>query len=400
MDCLNYLSDDDEIDEKPSVIIDYWSSDNHPVKIDILQQFNAAPQPLIKVSKSATSSVSSMILSNHPPLGPKSPFSSDSQTSKKNGHNVTDVFIDDFFFNKSYNDYSSNNESYKVIDNVPKSKEKKRKYYDDNKDIQGDDLYKGPWAPIANLPEIMPTADEKIVQTECSSNFRASKDICDVVIPNNMYIVEPEKEDEKWEKLNERKQSFVLPPRPCRGDIAVNAKSTFHGNEEKDYLGRSWNSVPSELKHASEQSHESFIPSKCTHKFVGHSKGVQVIELFPKFGHLLLSGCLDGKLKIWDVVNTKKVLRTYEGHTEGVRSVHMSNDGSQFLSSGFDRYVRLWDLETGQAVSTFTNRKMNYQVKFYPNDNNVFLCAASDNRIYQWDCRTGKIIQGKFCLFP
>lgn len=44
---------------------------------------------------------------------------------------------------------------------------------------------------------------------------------------------------------------------------------------------------------------------------------------------------------------------------------------------------RLWDVETGQAKATFTNRKMGYQVKFYPRDNNIFLMAASDNKIYQ-----------------
>jgi pre-mRNA-processing factor 17 len=54
-------------------------------------------------------------------------------------------------------------------------------------------------------------------------------------------------------------------------------------------------------------------------------------------------------------------MRTYGGHSEAVRSIHMSNEGSTFLSSGFDRYVRLWDVETGAATATFSNRKMHYQ---------------------------------------
>lgn len=392
MDCLNYLNDDEsyEISDTPGT-----NDKMQPVKIEILKSLNAAPHSLIKASK--PSAVPSSGISNGPNLGPKSPFSSDwnSETSKQLNENV---FIDDYFFNQSYNDYNVSNQSSNSNERLMKNKDKKRKH--NNEGVILTDDSKGPWDPMENLPEITSAHKTDValdVQAQNSSVSCDSKaDVSDVEIPNNMYIIEPEKEDEKWEKLNERKQSFVLPPRPRRGDIAVNAKTVFHGNEEKDYLGRPWNYVPSELKNSSEQSHESFIPSKCIKKFVGHSKGVQVIELFPKYGHLLLSGSLDGKLKIWDVVNSKNVLRTYEGHTEGVRSVHMSNDGLQFLSSGFDRYVRLWDLETGQAVSTFSNRKMNYQVKFYPNDNNVFLCAASDNRIYQWDCRTGTIIQGVF----
>jgi pre-mRNA-processing factor 17 len=53
----------------------------------------------------------------------------------------------------------------------------------------------------------------------------------------------------------------------------------------------------------------------------------------------------------------------------------------------------LWDVESGQAKSTFCNRKMGYQVKFHPTDNNIFLMAASDNKIYQWDVRTGAVCQ-------
>jgi WD40 repeat protein len=36
----------------------------------------------------------------------------------------------------------------------------------------------------------------------------------------------------------------------------------------------------------------------------------------------------------------------------------MSNTGSHFLSTGFDRYIRYWDVETGQAAGTYSNRKI------------------------------------------
>lgn len=159
-----------------------------------------------------------------------------------------------------------------------------------------------------------------------------------------------------------------------------------------DYQGKPWCDPPSGVR-ADGGDHNCFIPKKCIKKYTGHTKGVQAIEFFPGTGHLLLSGSMDGKCKIWDVLSDRNCKRTYSGHTEGVRSIHMGKTGSEFLSSSFDRYIRLWDTETGQAKGTFCNRKMGYQVKFFPNDNNIFLVAASDNKIYQWDARTGAVCQ-------
>ena len=94
--------------------------------------------------------------------------------------------------------------------------------------------------------------------------------------------------------------------------------------------------------------------------------------------------CFDSKCKIWDTSEDFKVRRTFGGHSEGVRSVQFSNTGEQFLSSGFDRFIRLWDVETGSAAATFSNRKMAYCVKFYPRDNHLFIAACSDNKVRSW----------------
>lgn len=253
----------------------------------------------------------------------------------------------------------------------------------------GDEMA-GPWAPLPEVDTVVPVltlASSEETAAESAEGARVDGSAIAVTekaseeppaeekapVDPTMHIVEPDEEAEMWEKVNERKMTFTLPPRPPRGSVAGPAKSTFHGPAEVDYQGRPWTAPPSGVRPEEEfGSHECFIPKKCIRKFTGHTKGVQGIEFFPRTGHLLLSGSLDGKCKIWDVYEDRNVRRTYAGHDEAVRSINLSNDGSKFLSSAFDRYVRLWDVETGQVVGTYSNRKMAYQVRFYPRDNNCF----------------------------
>jgi hypothetical protein len=108
-----------------------------------------------------------------------------------------------------------------------------------------------------------------------------------------------------------------------------------------------------------------------------------VIKLFPKYGHLILSGSADTKVKIWDVHNARNCKRTYMGHTGGVKDVEFTNDGLKFLSCSFDRRTKLWDTETGACLGDYTNGKMANCAKFYPLDQNVFLLGSSSNSIVQ-----------------
>ncbi|KAL8111856.1 uncharacterized protein LOC141666458 isoform X1 [Apium graveolens] len=169
-------------------------------------------------------------------------------------------------------------------------------------------------------------------------------------------------------------------------------KSTFHGKEERDYQGRSWIAPPKDAKASNEHC---YIPKRLVHTWSGHTKGVSAIRFFPKYGHLILSAGMDSKVKIWDVFNSGKCLRTYMGHSKAVRDISFCNDGTKFLTASYDKNIKYWDTETGQVISTFSTGKIPYVVKLNPDDDkqNILLAGMSDKKIVQWDMSSGQITQ-------
>jgi hypothetical protein len=117
-----------------------------------------------------------------------------------------------------------------------------------------------------------------------------------------------------------------------------------------------------------------------------------------------------------------------------VRDVCFNNDGTRFLSTGYDKNIRLWDTETGTCLKSFSTGKVGapaswvargaglpaapcpcrpppplflfprpaapscrpllqvfYCVKFHPQSDrqNVFMAGCHDKKIYQFDTDTG-----------
>ncbi len=207
------------------------------------------------------------------------------------------------------------------------------------------------------------------------------------------------RDNQNFDKMVERKMAHLLPPRIDGEEAkAIDPSTKLHlsPEEEYNYKNESWIIPPTELRNGVDpgdvDDHKCYVPKKCTGRFLGHNKGVHRIRLFPRTGHLLLSGGLDGKCKVWNVL-TKKPCRTYIGHSAAVRDVQFNNDGSKFLSCSFDRFIRLWDTESGKVLGTYTNRRVPYVIKFYPPDDNTFVVGCSDNKIVAYDSTTGEITQ-------
>ncbi|CAG5041252.1 unnamed protein product [Parnassius apollo] len=180
-------------------------------------------------------------------------------------------------------------------------------------------------------------------------------------------------------------------------DKPLEEKSVFHLDQETDYQGRSWLEAPrSETQLRSDTPPDKcFLPKAHIHTWKGHSKGVACVRWFPSTAHLMLSAGMDCRVKIWEVYGERRCVRTYFGHRQAVRDVNFNNAGDKFLSAAYDRYIKLWDTESGSCVSRFTSRKVAYCVKFHPDQDkqHLFVAGTSDKKIVCWDVRSGEIVQ-------
>lgn len=195
---------------------------------------------------------------------------------------------------------------------------------------------------------------------------------------------------------------------PAAATTATTATSTFHGAAETDAVGRSWIEPPRGVR-ATEEA--CFLPKRCVHTWQVGAKAVSRVAFFPRTGHLLLTGCLDGAAKIWDAAGDgKRLMRSYradgggkKGAADaksktpiGVRDAAFDGTGARFATASYSKRVTLWDTETGAALATLGDGStMHYCLTWHPSPDapHVLLGGGADRKITQWDVRSGDVVQ-------
>jgi len=313
----------------------------------------------------------------NPVQGPTHPFYSDNSVNGITNHfsgYIESYSLNPTSFDAQYHNYSSSsNENKEQNQGNKRKREKNREEFGNPEDIES---FRGPWASYKENYVVIHTEKEQPKTGQIPPEDK------EVFIPENE---KEKKEADKEEEEDESLEEHVRLPK-------VNGKTIFHGKQLYDYLGRTYISPPSHLK---AEYHECFMPKKCIQTWSGHEKGVAAIRFFPKYGHLLLSGGMDGKVKIWDIYNDQQLLRTFIGHKKAVKDICFTNDGRRFISCSYDRLINLWDTETGECLRSFSNGKIPYCVKFHPDRQRegLFIAGCSDKKIIQWDTNAGKIVQ-------
>ncbi len=79
--------------------------------------------------------------------------------------------------------------------------------------------------------------------------------------------------------------------------------------------------------------------------------------IFSRDGQKIVTGDIDGNVRIWDATDGGKLLKSLPGHTDYVSSVAMSADGKRIVSGSDDTTLKIWDADTGHEILTLKGHK-------------------------------------------
>ncbi|MBI1319137.1 MAG: hypothetical protein GC168_09335 [Candidatus Hydrogenedens sp.] len=122
-----------------------------------------------------------------------------------------------------------------------------------------------------------------------------------------------------------------------------------------------------------------------------HSAQVTALAIAPD-GRYLAAGTSTGNITIWDLETNQRVF-SFGAHTGRVYSIVYSPDGSEFVSSGQDRYARIWNANNGALRQAFRHilSGLSYLINAtaYSPDGQTLVTCGEDGTLYSWNRSTG-----------
>jgi WD40 repeat protein len=135
----------------------------------------------------------------------------------------------------------------------------------------------------------------------------------------------------------------------------------------------------------------------------GESTFTATIALSPD-GKKVASGSDDGVVRLWDI-DTGKVIATWTGHTKYIVSVCWNQDGGQVITTSHgDETTRVWDVESGKTVLAIDTGFSRVGSVIYSPDMTMIATGGykkeeeeeEEEEAWEylkiWDAKTGKLV--------
>jgi WD40 repeat protein len=127
------------------------------------------------------------------------------------------------------------------------------------------------------------------------------------------------------------------------------------------------------------------------HTLEGHSDVVKAVQFSPD-GSKLVSASDDNKVMVWDA-STGARLHTLEGHSDWINAVQFSPDGSKLASASRDKKVMVWDASTGARLHTLEGHSSWVTAVQFSPDGSKLVSASTNKKAMVWDLNTNSRVQ-------
>jgi WD40 repeat protein len=108
---------------------------------------------------------------------------------------------------------------------------------------------------------------------------------------------------------------------------------------------------------------------------------------FSKDGKMAFTSCYDNKLKVWDI-NSGNVIKTFSGYNGGVLSLSYSPDGNFLVSGGFQNSLNIWDIKNKVKYKVLEDVNSDYVSSvIFSSDGNLMASEHYNGIIILWDTK-------------
>ncbi|QRV77759.1 hypothetical protein RhiJN_05774 [Ceratobasidium sp. AG-Ba] len=109
----------------------------------------------------------------------------------------------------------------------------------------------------------------------------------------------------------------------------------------------------------------------------------------------IASGCVDGKVRVWDAETGEAVLVPLQGHSMSVRCVAFSGEGRRIASGSADGTILICDARTGEGmIGPLRAHTYNVSAIAWSYDDSIIASGSEDTTINLWSSRTGAVLLG------
>ncbi len=167
-------------------------------------------------------------------------------------------------------------------------------------------------------------------------------------------------------------------------DEVMQAIAQVRGQESRgENVTLAWNKPTIKSPPSSELGTQKW---QCQHTLASYS-AVNSVAISPD-GKLLASGNDDKSVRLWDL-NKGEAISTFNGHSRSVKSVVFNRNGTILVTASDDQTIKLWNLTTGEVLYTFFGHSHAIKsVAFSPNGN-LLVSGSWDKTVKVWDVQTG-----------